>query len=1803
MVAIVEDTDHAELVRNAVNLFTFLGRTQQLLVKPVRTVDKFEKALWLADLPEHHSVGSAHRVANLEADTPLLAIERVPKLDPPPVPDRLTPWVEGPTDDVDREPSLREAIYTEDPVPVASSGDADGEERAMVRRRVELSDVPEVADAFDGWLTDWRLWADRERRDAQVRDIYKEVFAIHLASTDHSEEFELVLGVGCLTWKPDSHDQVLRHVATAPITIRFDESSGTLTVAQVPSPEAVSIELDMLDPALITSPAKIDEIRQIASEYEGHLLDQPAIGEICRRLIHRLDPDAEYDEEGLAAPTGANPRGAFAPALILRRRTNRGLVQIYQQIVAQIQESGEVPSGILPLIDPDRQPESEPNNLPGAVVTIDGEDFLPLQVNDNQRKVIDRVDRVAQTVVQGPPGTGKTHTAAALVSHLLAQGKRVLITAQTDRALHEVRAKLPREIQSLAVSVIGLSRSDMADLRTAVDSISRRADDFDADESRKAIDRHITKLDELRRHRAEAYQRLIAIRRQEVETRTDGPEEGTLAAIAYRHLEQESQFKWIREFNVDPSGSRQSVSSSEIMRWHRTLLDQDVISNTEEATRRLPELTKLPSPQDFATLVATEQDAIARKGRFQNLLAHDSFEFVRSLLPEIREELRTRVSDLADRAIALERREETWMNEALHDVRSGRQHIWLTRSSQVKALAEQARTYIDRIGPTTSVVVSDGDISVHQQVAKSLLAHLSSGNKIKLLPDGTPKMGAFTPKTVKLAEPFFGAVKVNGLPAATADQLNIFIDWVEATRTIAAMDQAWPISVQIPDEDTLGEKLHWHNTEVAQLDKVLALGDRLEVERAWFDQNKLLIPDWNNLDEIRRYAELVEAAAAADDAIIATSPIDEVVGLLQSEARFPRPPAVVGDLLSAAAARDTTAYASSHMRLTHLHQVAQAIYERDRIRAELDVSAPLLARAIADDPSAPEWGERLASYEDAWRWEMTGRWILAQDCEDGNALKVRLNALEQQIRSEVEHLAAERAWGHAVAPGRLTGKARANLTQYAQLVASLGKGTGKYAAKKRVEIIEAMERCRPSVPVWIMPIYRIAEQVRVQPNLYDVVIVDEASQAGLEASFLQYLAPKIVVIGDDKQVSPSAVGVDQQQLRDLANMYLAADPYRASWQDPKRSYFDEANMRFGGHITLTEHRRCVPEIIGFSNRVAYEPEGIRLVPVRQFGAERLIPIKVVHLTDGYEADNKTNPVEADAIVEQIRKCFAEPKYDGLTFGVISLLGKEQAKLIEHKLLDAVPPEEWSARELRCGDASDFQGSERDVMFLSMVKAPEAEKRLTALTGQQYVQRFNVAASRAKDQMWVYHSMPREALTNTEDMRYQLLDYCYGVANRTHGDNGGPQIEYVPEDLLVPPFDSLFEQRVFNRIRDRGHTVLPQYPAQGYNIDMVIVGAKTRLAVECDGDFWHGPAEYEADLARQRELERCGWEFFRIRESVFYADMSGTLKKLWEALDELDIRTADWIDPSFDGDEGADEWEVVEDHVVDAMLCEADDLEAAFDSSERDLAGGLDSPSSTETVKGDGRHHRLDSSSEGDDEQTEAVGLRPASGGGRHRAGEDDVDDESGRFDDRQQHALVGLATMEGSDRSLGPNVDDAPPVAGSLLPRYDTFNEPLPPITETPLTAVVDNVVRIVAVEGPVTGHRLHHAYRDAYGGHRVGKEIARLLNRAISLAERRRLIIADNPLKESGVKPRTFRLPTQAEVVPRELGPRTLELVPPAELAYHLALLSSGSEVPSDEELFRAVLDLLGLKRLTENAKSVLSSALDLAQREANCV
>ncbi|MGW0520764.1 AAA domain-containing protein [Crossiella sp. NPDC003009] len=1702
-------------VDRAVRLFEFLARSQQLKSNPPRTTSSYESVLWFGQLPVHPAIRSAHREDEPEPGAALITVERVAHQDPPEPEAELQPWLAGGWDDPAGSPCLRGSI-------------GEGHQRTT------LDDVPAIRDAFAEWESRWSVWAERERTDRPAREVYNDLFSVYVTATGHAEELELVVGVGCLSWAPAGHDEVRRHLITVPAVIHFDDDTGWLTLHQAEVADGMNVELDMLAPGRVANPQHVAQIKSEAREVEVAVIRRDVVGGVVRRLVHALDGGAAYVDDDDPQKPVAHAVAAFAPALILRRRSRQGIVDILDSVAAQLAESGVVPDGLLPLVDPDHRPAAERSPEPGALVQLDTDPFLPLPVNDQQLRVLGQVDAKAQTLVQGPPGTGKTHTVAALLSHLLAQGKRVLVTAHTDRALKEVRAKLPDSIAPLAVSVVGSSRSDLADLKVAVERISHVAGEYDAEAAHRAIENHLTAIEALRRRRAGLYRRLLDARGEEVAQHEVGDYRGTLAAIAKRVAAERERFGWLADL-TDVTGVLPSpVPAGDIVEWHRSVVDDALNADEPESRlRRLP-LTDVPTPEAFAALVTAERQAISAEQGHSSLTSHTAFDAVRRLDQPTRTSLRQRLNEFAREAEDLSRRCEDWMNNALSDVLAGRATIWRSRGDQVARLIGRVGPLVDQLGPLTEVEVRDAELGTLVALAGSLRGHLGDGGRLKTNPDGSPRTSAFAPKAVKQAQPLFHAVRVNGVPPTAAGQLDLFLAWAEATRTLGALDKAWPDSVHIPAEDTLSERLQWHVTELAQLRRVLTLGEALELEERGLAGLSLPRPNWTDLEAVQTYARLVDAAAVSDARTAATVPLLEVARTIADVAQWSDAAPCVQRLAQAAEERDHESYAAAYHRLARLTDVTRQARRRDDIAATLARVLPGVYEAVLAAPRDPAWVQQLADWDAAWAWAVARAWVRGRGNEDVNALQAEVLQAEEDVRGQVERLAAERAWGHAVSPERLSGKARANLLQYAQLVNRLGKGTGVYADKRRADIKAAMDRCRPAVPVWIMPVYRIAEQFRVQPDMFDVVVVDEASQAGLEATFLQYLAPKIVVIGDDKQVSPTAVGTHQQELRDLANQYLWDDPYRASWEDPKRSLFDEAKMRFEGMTTLVEHRRCVPEIIGFSNRVAYEPDGIRLVPVRQYGADRLEPIKAVFLDNGYErgVTDKVNPVEADAIVDQIEKCIADPRYDGLTFGVVSLLGRAQAKVIEKRLLERVPPEEWKMRELRCGDSADFQGSERDVMFLSMVKAAEPGKRIGALTQDLYVQRFNVAASRAKDQMWVFHSLRLSDLGNAEDMRFQLLDYCYAVSGRVEGVDGARHT-VVPEDRRVEPFDSLFEQRVFNRLVDRGYSVIAQFPAEGYRLDLVVVGGKTRLAVECDGDAWHGPDAYERDLARQRDLERCGWRFFRIRESEFYADRPAVLTRLWTALQELDIHPPGWVSEAIDPSAGLPRQPVVVETVPPAPVVVVPE------------------PRAPEPVVAESR-------------VSGSMGFVP------------NVPEPCTSVVDPREDAVSSLDIAERTT-----------PTTESVLAEYEQFDGELVQVAGAGRRELLDGLVRLVEFEGPVLGSRLRTAYVRASGGFRVTKLIGGELNRAIAQAVRERRLVEDNPLGESGITARTYRLPDQAEVRTRHLGPRSFEELPPRELAALLDHVTERNGNTGEEALQRAVLDLLGLKRLTDNVKN----------------
>ena len=188
------------------------------------------------------------------------------------------------------------------------------------------------------------------------------------------------------------------------------------------------------------------------------------------------------------------------------------------------------------------------------------------------------------------------------------------------------------------------------------------------------------------------------------------------------------------------------------------------------------------------------------------------------------------------------------------------------------------------------------------------------------------------------------------------------------------------------------------------------------------------------------------------------------------------------------------------------------------------------------------------------------------------------------------------------------------------------------------------------------------------------------------------------------------------------------------------------------------------------------------------------------------------------------------------------------------------------------------------MFISLVIASNAP--FAALVKESDRQRFNVATSRARDQVFLFHSVRLEDIKNPECMRYKLFSWYLTppIAEMKAGI-----------ELLKQKAESEFEIEVGERIIKKRFKVIPQYrpfPSDfNYRIDLVIQGEKTRVAVECDGDLWHGIEKWEYDQRREAQLRRAGWKFWRISGSAFYRNKEKALEGLWKFLEAEGIKNS------------------------------------------------------------------------------------------------------------------------------------------------------------------------------------------------------------------------------------------------------------------------------------------------------------------------
>lgn len=1421
----------------------------------------------LDDLPDHPSIQRVTvEIAGEEDDTGdatppyLLKVDRPRLTKPPTPPDVLTDWLERGWDNPLIELRVR---------PSLTKTNALGDTGV-----VAFEDSPERAAALDGWRAKRAQWAENERPARQAMEVFEELYELRGRIDREGEAVELMIGDGILDWpRPDG--KIHHPILLQRVELQFDPEGPSFTIVETErGPELYTALLHSL-PDL---DSKVLARWQAAMSHENyHPLSDAVTSAFLRNIVVQLSAHGEFVDEGTIRGELDRPRIGRAPMLFLRQRIH-GFATAIEAVLDDLKDRKDLPSPLVRIVGIETDAPTAENSTVESKASVAYHDeveeiLLSKPANPEQVRIIQQLERSPGVLVQGPPGTGKSHTIANLIGHLLAHSKTVLVTAHTTKALRVLRDYVADALRPLCVSVLDNDLEGRKQLEQSVEGIVDRLSRADAGRLR-------TEAAKLAQHRKVLIDRMCATRQELLEVRQSEYQPIVVAQESFQPSDAARKVTRERDTHAwipipVTLGAQLPLSELELSDLYRT--NASVTKEDEdELAFALPDPASLIAPPAFGELI-TAREILSDEDRD---FGTDYWQ--RPTTDQATDDLEQVMGQL-EQAVAAIGKGEVWRLEAIAAGQRGGPHRvpWDNLLSLIEAVnleAAEGQETLLRFGPSFS---NDIAFAEAERISDEILRHLKSGRSLGTLtllvhPSWKRLLAAarIDGKEPRLPEHFEAlrtlsrlqqrrqelasrwerqmvALSVPPLGASGEPPERMAAQWAGHIRKcLAWQGETWtPVEVELREHG-----FRWDAFLAAQPINAAPAGDLLRLRDAVTGPllrvfaARIRAIRWCRLDgELARFRNALATHGADDTAAAVLRKLREAVSRL-----------------------NPGAYEAAFQRLVELHARRSERERRRALLARLSTVAPGWAVAIQNRVGHHGSAAPPGDPRQAWLWRQLHDELERRAGLSLQDLERQLDTLTAELRRTTAELIDRQAWGAQAT--RVSLRQRQALIGWADTVRRIGRGTGRRAPQLRVEAARLMSECRTAVPVWIMPLARVVEQFNPRIARFDVVIIDEASQSDVMALVACYLGKRVVVVGDHEQVSPLAVGQDLDIVQRLIATHLEDIPNRHLY-DGRMSVYDLGRQSFGQSIVLVEHFRCVPEIIQFSNGLSYN---WRIRPLRDASNLVLKPHVVPFRVQASRYGREVNYDEAWGIASLIAAAIEQPEYAGKTFGVITLVGEAQALEIERLLRRRLPLTEFERRRIVCGNAAHFQGDERDVMFLSMVDIPE-DGPLPLRQDDRFKQRYNVAASRARDQMWVVYSLDPRLHLKPGDLRRELIE---------HAED--PLIKLRTLQQAERRAESELERQVLRYLIQLNYRVCPQWQVGHYRIDLVVEGAGKRLAIECDGDRWHPPEKLAEDLERQAILMRLGWTFVRVRGTEFFRNSERALEPLFEMLQRLEI---------------------------------------------------------------------------------------------------------------------------------------------------------------------------------------------------------------------------------------------------------------------------------------------------------------------------
>lgn len=1437
---------------NIIALYQYIAEVVKSIKTEKKDIHNEEWCYFLEELPKHSGITLNYLDnKNTPSDQKILQVEKIPFLEPLAIDKGLLDWLSGDWGDY------------KSPIKLLSE---------KIIKENDASKVVNISkkekEMLEKLLKDRKLWIEEQKKIEVVRNLFDTLYNKYLVLDRDSDTLELVVANGLV--KVPNED-ICYPILLKKVNFTVDTEKNIISIIDASDNDFITQELYLNFLAEVEN-INLDKVFYLEDkivENNIHPISKnDTIKDFFREFIHNLNPRAQFIEDLDKKNKESVITIEWKPILFIRKKDD-GKVEAINNIIKDIENGGEIPEYLSELVGVIGSDKRAIEPIPDILFTK--------ETNNEQIEIIKSLYSHRAVVVQGPPGTGKTHTIANLLGHFLAEGKNVLITSQTKKALDVLKEKIPTDIQDLCISMLD---DDSSDLGNSVESISEKLGYLNLETLKNEYEEIENQRNELKEDIKNIKRKIFNIKYQESHPIIYNNESITLREAGEFLRKNQRELDRIpgivssgvtcpinnENLTFLKSGYKKSVSKEEekeIELGLNRLSDfwtleefKEMLENKKEIMSRLDLILKNKKYHINDNLFYVDDKILIDLDKFKNYSGIDK------IIPEDLKSI------------------EDWKKDVCiaGTENSGDRKIWLEFIKDIRRLYDLTNMTKDQLFKK-EVVYKDIDVST----AKKLIIGLKKGIE---------RPGFFFKHRLRKArKQISDKVTINNRILETLYDCNVALEYTTLIELKENTKNTWNILMT-------GNSLLDNSNNKNLYKQLYSYADQMEYLLNWYDrEKKTFLHKIENagfeklninktegspiyIDEVNQIFDFIpslEKLIAIGKIALEYREVDtkrskylvKIENIIKENSFLGR------EIKNAILNENTDKYSETLEKLRVLSE-KEKLYKKYK---DLLHNVKAVANSWGEELENGLFNEKIENIYNVWRYKQISQKL--KELAEKPYFNLQADILEktEELKKLTTDLVTKKTWYNIIK--FLEEKDNLAISQalkgWKQTVQKIGKGTGKNTNIHKKNAKEKMLLCQKVVPAWIMPLNKVFDTLNPVENKFDIVIIDEASQSDISSLILLYMAKKIIVVGDDKQVSPSDVGVNIDKINMFRRKYIKGKVANDDLYGIRASLYSIVSTTFQP-ISLREHFRSVPEIIGYSNKTSYDNQ---ILPLRDSNSSILKPAIIDYKVNGKRDEkSKINRVEAETIVSLIEACLAMKEYKNSTFGVISLLGDEQAELIQDLIVKRIPATEIENHKILCGNSASFQGDERDIMFISLVDSSEENKSLR-LVGEGVEgairKRYNVAISRAKDQLWIVHSIDKNSLKEG-DLRKELFEYIDSLKENTFDKTA---IENITA--------SDFENEVARHLVEKNYTIKQKWRVGSYDIDMVAIYDDKKIAIECDGKTLnHTEEEVIANLEEQEILERCGWEFIRVRASEYFRNPEKAIKDLIIQLDDKGI---------------------------------------------------------------------------------------------------------------------------------------------------------------------------------------------------------------------------------------------------------------------------------------------------------------------------